>query len=239
MRQIQGIVLDIEGTITDIRFVADVLFPYAREHMPTFLAEHAHEDEVADALDAARVLLGDVHLSLQSLTLTLDGWMAEDRKIGPLKTLQGLLWRRGYEGGDFKGHLYEEVVPTLEHWKALGLGLYIYSSGSVEAQKLLMRYSTFGDVSALFTGHADTSVGAKTEASSYARLAAEFGYKAREQELLFLSDNPKELMAAKEAGFQIGGIDRTMPSQSSRIADEGWTWFGGLEGVHAAFFAAS
>lgn len=42
--------------------------------------------------------------------------------------------------------VYQDVVPSIRRWRRHGLKVYIYSSGSVEAQKLLFGYSEEGDV---------------------------------------------------------------------------------------------
>ena len=42
--------------------------------------------------------------------------------------------------------MYQDVVPSIRSWRRHGLKVYIYSSGSVEAQKLLFGYSVEGDV---------------------------------------------------------------------------------------------
>lgn len=102
--------------------------------------------------------------------------MDEDRKSTALKALQGIIWRDGYLNGDFTGHLYPDVLPALEQWKAQGIDLYVYSSGSVAAQKLLFGYSDEGDITHLFTGYFDTTVGAKREVQSYRNIAEHLGH---------------------------------------------------------------
>ena len=126
--------------------------------------------------------------------------MDEDRKSTALKALQGIIWRDGYVNGDFTGHLYPDVLPALENWKAQGIDLYVYSSGSVAAQKLLFGYSDEGDITHLFSGYFDTLVGAKREVQSYRNIAAQLALPP--SSILFLSDIHQELDAAEEAGFR-------------------------------------
>jgi len=126
--------------------------------------------------------------------------MDEDRKSTSLKALQGMIWQKGYEAGDFTGHLYADVPPVLQAWKAQGLGLYVYSSGSVASQKLLFSYSDAGDLTPLFSGYFDTHVGAKREVQSYRNIAQQIGIAPAS--LLFLSDIRQELDAAEQAGWQ-------------------------------------
>ncbi|MNV81515.1 Haloacetate dehalogenase H-2 [compost metagenome] len=125
--------------------------------------------------------------------------MDEDRKSTALKALQGIIWRSGYHNGDFRGHLYPEVAGQLSAWQQQGLKLYVYSSGSVEAQKLLFGNSDAGDLQPLFSGYFDTHVGAKRETASYRNIANEIGIAT--DELLFLSDIHQELDAARAAGW--------------------------------------
>ncbi len=127
-------------------------------------------------------------------------WLDEDKKVTPLKTLQGLIWEAGYHKGDFKGHVYQDAAENLKAWKAKGLDLYIYSSGSVYAQKLLFAHSEYGDLTPLFSGYFDTHIGGKKEQASYCNIARELGIPA--DQILFLSDIKEELDAAKAAGFQ-------------------------------------
>lgn len=197
---IRAIVTDIEGTTSDIRFVHNILFPYAREHLAGFLRENAHQPEVAAALQSVREEAGQPLADLAAVTEILLGFMDQDRKSTGLKALQGMIWRDGYVNGSFTGHLYPDVLPALSRWKAQGIELYVYSSGSVAAQKLLFGYSDEGDITDLFSGYFDTHVGAKREVAAYRAIAAEIGQPA--EQLLFLSDIHQELDAAAEAGWQ-------------------------------------
>ncbi len=197
------IVTDIEGTTTPIAFVTEVLFPYARLHMLDFLRMRREEPAVRDALAQARALAakeGPEPFYFASLTNVLDRWMAEDRKASPLKTLQGILWADGYADGTLRGEVYDEVPAELTRWRDAGFALYAYSSGSVDAQKLLFRHSRLGDLTPLFSGHYDTAIGQKTEVGSYLALARAIGEAP--SDILFLSDNERELDAAAAAGLR-------------------------------------
>ncbi len=124
--------------------------------------------------------------------------MDRDRKSTALKSLQGRIWKSGFESGELKGQLFEDVPPALERWSAQGR-VAIYSSGSVDAQKLLFRYSTFGDLSALISDYFDTRTGAKTLAASYAAIAA--AMKVAPGDVCFFSDVVRELDPARDAGM--------------------------------------
>lgn len=193
---IKAVVTDIEGTTSSLSFVKDVLFPYAREHMAAFVRQHAGEPAVRAQLQAAA---GDDRLSDEDTVARLVQWIDEDRKLTPLKALQGMIWEAGYRHGDFRGHVYEDAVRQLRAWRASGIALYVFSSGSVQAQKLLFGYSDFGDLTPLFSGYFDTTVGAKREAESYRRIAQQIGRPPAE--VLFLSDIREELDAARVAGM--------------------------------------
>lgn len=195
---IRAVVTDIEGTTSSLSFVKDVLFPYARDRLPGYVRAHAEEPEVARLLDAVRDEAGDRGLSVEQCIGQLQHWIDEDAKVTPLKSLQGLVWEAGYRQGDFRGHVYPDAVEVLRRWHAAGLGLYVYSSGSVQAQKLLFGHTEYGDLTGLFQGFFDTQTGGKKEGSSYRRIAEAIGYS----ELLFLSDDVRELNAAEGAGWR-------------------------------------
>lgn len=195
---ITAIVTDIEGTTTSISFVADVLFPYSRARLADYCAAHA--DEVAPILaEVTATELGDP-------IATLIRWIDEDRKATPLKELQGLIWDEGFRSGAFTAHIYADAADALRQWHAAGIKLYVYSSGSVAAQKLLYGHSDAGDLTPLFSGYFDTRTGAKREAASYAAIAQAIGHAPAD--ILFLSDVAAETDAAKAAGLTALLIDR-------------------------------
>lgn len=196
---IRAILTDIEGTTSSISFVHEVLFPYAKKHLRTFLHAHAQDPEVQRQLEeVGRV--EDRLLSIDEAADVLERWIAEDRKVTPLKALQGLIWKVGYASGELKGHVYADTPDFLRRWHAQGKKLYVYSSGSVEAQKLIFGHTACGDLTPLFSGYFDTRVGAKREAASYAAILRETGFAG--DEVLFLSDIGEELDAARAAGLR-------------------------------------
>ncbi|MFJ5359048.1 acireductone synthase [Pectobacterium sp. CHL-2024] len=211
---IKAIVTDIEGTTSDIRFVHSVLFPYARERLADTVRQHGSDPEIAQALDALRQELGQPDADSETLIAALNQFMDEDRKSTALKQLQGIIWRAGYRNGDFQGHLYPEVATQLAAWQQQGLSLYVYSSGSVEAQQLLFGYSNAGDLRPLFSDYFDTRVGAKRETDSYRTIAQAIGLPA--EQLLFLSDIRQELDAAQEAGWHTCQLIRDDADNVSR-----------------------
>ncbi|MDP3875791.1 MAG: acireductone synthase [Methylobacter sp.] len=196
---IKAIITDIEGTTSSILFVKDVLFPYARANLADYVRSHEQELPVKTLLDDVCKEVSS-ELSTEHIIAQLNQWIDEDKKATPLKSLQGLIWEAGYRQGDFKGHLYTDAAEKLKAWKAAGLDLYIYSSGSVYAQKLLFAHTEYGDLTPLFSGYFDTHIGGKKEAQSYDNIAAQLALPAHQ--LLFLSDIKEELDAAKAAGFQ-------------------------------------
>jgi len=195
---IQAIITDIEGTTSSLAFVKDILFPYARNHIADYIRIHEKEPLVQQSLNEAGKIIG-TDLTTEELIHTFIQWMDEDKKITPLKAIQGLLWENGYLKGDFKGHLYEDAVKNLKKWKNLGIKIYVYSSGSIYAQKLLFGYTEYGDLNSIFTDYFDTHIGAKTSVDSYQRIAAAIAVSP--ENCLFLSDIKQELDAAHEAGM--------------------------------------
>ncbi len=196
---IRAIVTDIEGTTSSLSFVKEVLFPYASKHLEAYVSDHADDAAVKEQLDAVSREVGR-ELSLEETITQLLRWIEEDKKITPLKILQGMIWENGYRNGDFTGHFYEDAVRNLRAWHEKGIALYIYSSGSVHAQKLLFGFSDYGDLTPIINGYFDTRIGHKRETSSYEIIASEIGVRAGD--ILFLSDIREELDAAHCAGMQ-------------------------------------
>ena len=196
---IKAVVTDIEGTTSSLSFVKDVLFPYARARMAEYVQRHGAEAAVKTLLDDVRKIEGRDLADAQAAQ-ALIRWIDEDRKITPLKALQGMIWEDGFRRGAFTGHVYADAVRNLKDWKARGIALYVFSSGSVHAQKLLFGHSDAGDLTPLFSGYFDTTLGAKREPASYRAIAEKIGVEP--SEILFLSDIEEELDAARAAGMQ-------------------------------------
>ncbi len=216
-----AILVDIEGTTTPISFVHTVLFPYARARLPSFCSLHATDPVIGEV---ARLAQGRPVLE------TLLGWMDEDAKITPLKTIQGMIWTEGYLRGDLTGDLYPDVEPALRRWSRAGLRLYVYSSGSETAQKLLFEHSAAGDLTPLFQGFFDTRIGAKREPASYQTICR--GANIPPAEGLFLSDIEAELDAAALAGLQTCQLVRP---QDGTLASARHPSAGGFEQVAELF----
>lgn len=214
MNKIKVILTDIEGTTSSISFVKDVLFPYAAEHIESYIEKNESNPEVQKIL--SELANFETGLPRHSVTRNdavslLKQWIKLDLKHKPLKDLQGLIWEAGYKQGDYQGHIYDDAYEMLKAWHDQGIKLYIYSSGSVYAQKLLFGHTKFGDLNSLFSGNYDTSVGHKREAKSYINIYEAISQEIpgiEPQEILFLSDIPEELHAAQEACMQTFLIDR-------------------------------
>jgi enolase-phosphatase E1 len=201
-----AIVTDIEGTTGSIAFVRDVLFPYAQDHLVDFISRRRDEPEVVKALHDTALDAGEPDADEARIIEILRDWMREDRKATPLKTLQGLIWSEGYADTGLRGHVYPDAAAGLRRWHAAGIQLYVYSSGSIEAQRLLFGNSSAGDLLELFDGLFDTTIGAKTESNSYDRIAESIGIAP--VDILFLSDREAELVAAHSANFQVACLAR-------------------------------
>ena len=214
---IKAILTDIEGTTSSISFVKEVLFPYARNALPGFVREHGQEPQVRQWLDAVATEIAAGACQDEVIVETLQGWIDQDRKHTALKALQGMIWDSGYRNGDYTAHLYPEVAEVLRGWHAQGLSLYVYSSGSVPAQRLFFGFSDAGDLNGLFSGNFDTEVGGKREAASYTHIAK--AINTAPAEILFLSDVVEELDAAREAGLQTVLLDRLSDYPQPRTGD--------------------
>lgn len=215
MSQFSGIdiiLLDIEGTVSDVRFVYDVMFPFAKQSMRSFLELHSGSPDVRSAIEQvardanldATHWLSDTNqnnIDVDRLNAHLQELMSTDSKATGLKALQGLVWKSGFESGQLRAELFSDVLPALRTWTASGKRLFIYSSGSVLAQKLFFRHTTEGDLSSLLSGYFDTNVGKKQEPASYQRIAETIGAEPRT--ILFVSDVAEELIAASTVGMEV------------------------------------
>lgn len=195
------VLTDIEGTTTSISFVTETLFPYFLENLDDII-QFLDKPEVIQAFEEtirlAKELDGQDISTNDEILAKLKEWCEADRKITPLKTLQGVLWDVGYKNGSLKGHVYPEVAQQLKNWHEAGMQLAVFSSGSVAAQKLIFGYSEAGDLTPYFSAYFDTNTGGKREMETYPKIAQALGVDTKD--VLFLSDIIQELEAAKEAG---------------------------------------
>jgi enolase-phosphatase E1 len=212
---IRLILLDIEGTTTPMAFVHERLFPYARARLWTWLAAHDGMDDrrhvmellrAEHAADRARedsvpAWPDDARDVIDPAVAYLEWLMDRDRKSPALKRLQGLIWEDGYQAGELRGEVYADVPDAMRRWRAAGIDVAIYSSGSELAQRRLFASTVHGDLTPLISGFFDTAVGPKTAPASYQRIVAALAHAAGET--LFVSDVTRELRAAAESGCQV------------------------------------
>jgi enolase-phosphatase E1 len=211
-RAIRAVLLDVEGTTTPISFVYDVLFPFARIRLRTYLEDPAHDGVVRDVLQLLRKEWNADAAARRGLPDWRDGapgsasayleWLMDLDVMSPaLKRLQGLIWEGGYRTGELRGEVFSDVRPAFERWRNAQVKIAIYSSGSVLAQRLLFGATRDGDLTPYIAAFFDTGVGPKRWPDSYRRIAAELDHAAAD--LLFVSDTPAELDAARGAGCQV------------------------------------
>lgn len=201
--EVKYILTDIEGTTSSITFVTQTLFPYFNQRIDS-LRELTHLPEVQHAFEETKKLAADLDNqqidSVDEIISKLTEWSLADRKITPLKALQGIIWNEGYKNGALKGHVYADVKPMFQKWNSEGRKIGIFSSGSIAAQKLIFGYSEAGDLTPFFSNYFDTTTGGKRETETYSKISTELNIAPAN--ILFLSDIVEELVAAKVAGFQ-------------------------------------
>ncbi len=199
-----AVVLDIEGTVSPLSAVHDVLFPYARDRIESWVRED--RPGTPEVVAGVRDMLGD-ESGFDDVVRTLLDWHDANAKHSPLKTLHGLIWEQGFLAGELSGVVYADVPPALAEWHRLGTRCWIYSSGSVLAQRLWFSRSDQGDLLGYLAGHFDTvNGGPKRDPASYRRIAQSIGTAAGD--ILFLSDSRAELDAARTAGWRAVGVRR-------------------------------
>jgi enolase-phosphatase E1 len=197
-----------------VTFVHDVLFPYARRHLEGYLRRQEGDPAVRGDLDRLRrehaaeagghsgappPWEAGPHTPAPAAAY-LRWLMDRDRKSTALKALQGRIWEDGYRSGELRATVYPDVPPAFHRWHERGAGPWIFSSGSVLAQRLLFAHTEAGDLTPSIAGYFDTTTGPKKEPPTYARIAAAIG--ARAEAILFVSDVAAEVDAARAAGFR-------------------------------------
>jgi enolase-phosphatase E1 len=215
-----AILLDIEGTTTPISYVYDVLFPYARRALRAYVDAHLDDEHLREPIarlreewqqDVARgeappawpaSLADDDDVDREGRVAAIvryaEWLMDRDRKAFGLKALQGHITRGGYENGSLHGEVYPDVPVAFARWRAAGIPVAIFSSGSALAQRMLFSTTKDGDLSRWIDQFFDTTVGPKRSAESYRRIASLLGCEPAR--VLFISDVAAELDAAREAG---------------------------------------
>ena len=203
------LLFDIEGTTTDIHFVHKVLFPYSLERMKDFISTHPNHSALQSVKETL-LLENNLEANVDQCIEALVQWIKTDRKHGALKEIQGDIWKKGYEAGDFQGHLYPDVLPSWKNWLSQGYKIAIYSSGSVQAQKLIFSYSVEGNLTPMISHYFDTKIGGKREVQSYENIKRNLG-----SEITFFSDITEELDAALNAGLKTVQVMRaeTFPTR--------------------------
>ena len=230
-KHIHVVLLDIEGTTTPIDFVYRTLFPYASHKVESFLRKHADEAEIRCLVQDLRAQRGlderqglrppawisnSAEALIRSNVAYVQWSISRDSKPTPLKTLQGKIWQEGFATGELRGQVYADVPLAFARWRRQQRKIYIYSSGSVLAQQNLFRTVVSGDLTPQIAGYFDTKIGVKTDTESYKKISGSVGCAA--DEFLFLSDAPKEIEAAREAGMRAILCARNAPSESASSA---------------------
>ena len=214
---VRYVLMDIEGTLISVAFVREILFPFAKHRLAPFLFERRHDPNVLQWTVVCQDVIEQetgTRPTSEELAVMLTAWIDQDRKLAGLKALQGMIWEEGYRQGAFMPELYGDVLPALTRWRAGGIRLGIYSSGSEQAQRLLFAHTNVGDVTPMFEHYFDTRVGEKKTASSYRTISEQIGLPP--DCILFLSDVEAELDAAALTGFRTAHIVRPGTDASIR-----------------------
>ena len=164
---IKAILTDIEGTTSSISFVKDILFPYAEKNLPAFIRTNRQNNSVRKELNEVAKISDIPSHNVEALITKLIEWIKADKKTTPLKSLQGMIWKKGYKNADYKAHIYNDAIQKLVEWREKNIKIFVYSSGSIQAQKLFFQYSLYGDVRSLFNDYFDTTIGVKKNQDSY------------------------------------------------------------------------
>ncbi|XDD49540.1 acireductone synthase [Leptospira sp. WS92.C1] len=201
---------DIEGTTTPIEFVHKILFPYAvRKFDSYFQTENLQEEIIEQLIREAKedtMYSGTISNSPVDLSEYCKYLVSVDRKSGPLKEIQGRIWKTGYENGELKSSMFPDVPDFLKRIQISQKKAAVYSSGSIQAQKLIFEYSESGNLTGYFSAYFDTGVGGKRESVSYKKIAENL--KLEPGKILFFTDIKEEADAATTAGLKTAVLER-------------------------------
>ena len=213
------LVVDLEGTTSAAGFILGDLYDYARPRLLPWLREHSEDEAVQQARQQTIQEAGlPDDADDEAIVAALHGFMDQDVKSTPLKTLQGQIWAEGFRRREISSHFFDDVIPKLREWRAAGIQIACFSSGSVTSQRPWFEHSPAGDLTPLVIPYFDTvNAGPKKEAASYEKIAAELGRPA--EDLVFFTDHPDEVKAARAAGWKVVAFSRP-----------GEPWFGADHG---------
>jgi len=207
---IKAILTDIEGTTSSINYVKEVMFKYSKNRLKDYLQKHWEEEHVKNIVKSLSQKL-EKDIDLQTAVLVFKDFIEKDIKDTLLKELQGHIWEEGFKSGELKGHIYEDAYLKLKELKEKGYKIFVYSSGSIKAQKLFFGHSSCGDITYLFDGFFDTTMGSKKDKNSYIKIASTTEIEPKA--FLFLSDVKEEINASKEANMNTILVSRDRPCE--------------------------
>jgi enolase-phosphatase E1 len=223
---ISAIVIDIEGTTSPTDSVREKLYDYTRRHVRRWLIDNQGR-AAKPVIAQSRELSGRADAGPAEVAEILCGWLDSDVKAAPLKAAQGLVCAEGFRNGELHGEFFDDVPTVLASWHADGIGLYVYSSGSVRNQQDWFAYARGGELASLISGWFDlANAGAKRDSSSYDTIAEVVGLAPHQ--ILFLSDDPDELDAATAAGWSVLGVARSGEPNTPRAPHR---WVGSFDEI--------
>ena len=107
---IKAILTDIEGTITRISFVKDVLFPYAAGQLPEFVKSHQSDPEVAAQIEAVKAHIEQPEADIDTVISHLIHWI----DLIHLIFIHGLGWpctTTGYWRSEIESRMEFYLIP--------------------------------------------------------------------------------------------------------------------------------
>ncbi|XP_044745633.1 enolase-phosphatase E1-like isoform X2 [Coccinella septempunctata] len=201
MEKISAILLDVAGTTTAISFVKETLYPYIIKNAEEFLKNSWETEEVKKSIEQFE----EKDLDVTKAAEVVKNLTEKDDSNKGLKTIQGLLLKKGYDSGELKGHIFDDVPKFFDSWSATKK-FALFSSGSVESQQLLFKNTSEGDLTSHIKKFFDLALGSKTDSETYKKIAKEL--EVAPVDILFLTDDVKEAEAAKSADVNVVLVER-------------------------------
>jgi enolase-phosphatase E1 len=201
---VKAIISDIEGTITSHSFMKEVLLPYVTANISDYIWDY--EFDLSQYLNSVREEEKNPDLNTEEVIEVLLRYIHEGVKSTTLQALQALVLAQGYAAHKVQATVYDDVLRAFKRWREQRIHIYIYSSLSMQEQRLFFSNTQVGDINSSFNKRFDTEMGDKKLSETYERIAASIGFKS--SEILFLTNNVEDAIAASNAGMRVIVLDR-------------------------------
>ncbi|RWS14493.1 enolase-phosphatase E1-like protein [Dinothrombium tinctorium] len=219
-----SIILGVYGCTTSYSYVNEELYTFIRNNLRAYLDQNWSDKKLNYLIDRIEKQTQLDHASgeknapsivrktesqfKQSLIENINWRMQRPMyKYSPLMTLFDWMWADGYKNGTLKSHIYPDVPKCLAHWRMhLFIKLFSVAVADASGQKLFFQSTIHGDLTKNFNNYIQFTLENRKLASFYRILISLV--RDEPKNLLFLTANLEEALAAKSVGIVCIIIDR-------------------------------